>query len=397
MEKLLKMEETLHQRIVGQNEAISALSRAIRRSRAGLKSPLRPVGSFMFLGPTGVGKTEVARTLAEFLFGNERSMIRFDMSEYMEKHAVAKMIGSPPGYVGYEEGGLLTERIKRKPYSVVLLDEIEKAHPDVLNILLQVFEDGQITDAYGDTIDFKNSLLILTSNIGSSLIQKGPKLGFSGADTQVEYRNRRELVMREVKQAMSPEFLNRIDEIIVFDGLSDDDLLAIAKLMIRQLNEGLSHKGITLTMKDPVYRWLIATTCADRFLRRPAPSSRHSEAHRRRPVREPDSRHAAPPRGDRDFPGPGAPGVPGGPGNQHPSVRPAGPIPFTGPVRNARIARHADAWPMDRHGDARPFGLYERGMGPIRDDRENRRGRQRSHLHFRPAEPAFDQGGGRVR
>jgi len=264
MEKLLKMEEYLHRRIVGQNEAISALSRAIRRSRAGLKSPLRPVGSFMFLGPTGVGKTEVARSLAEFLFGNERSMIRFDMSEYMEKHAVAKMIGSPPGYVGYEEGGLLTERVKRKPYSVVLLDEIEKAHPDVLNILLQVFEDGQITDAYGDTIDFKNCLLIMTSNIGSSLIQKGPKLGFSGAEPQEEYRNRRELVMREVKQALSPEFLNRIDEIIVFDVLSDDDLLAIAKLMIRQLNEGLVHRGISLTLRDDVYRWLIETTCADR-------------------------------------------------------------------------------------------------------------------------------------
>src|SRR5262252_6928898 len=262
--KLLRIEAELHKRVISQRPAISALARAIRRSRAGLKSPLRPVGSFMFLGPTGVGKTEAARSLAEFLFGNERSMIRFDMSEYMEKHAVAKMIGSPPGYVGYEEGGLLTERVKRKPYSVILLDEIEKAHPDVLNILLQVFEDGQITDAYGDTIDFKNCLLIMTSNIGSSLIQKGPKLGFSGAEPQVEYRNRSELVMREVKQALSPEFLNRIDEIIVFDVLSDEDMLAIAKLMIRQLNEGLVHRGIALTMKDDVYRWLIETTCADR-------------------------------------------------------------------------------------------------------------------------------------
>ncbi len=264
LEKLLKMEDYLHRRIIGQNEAISALSRAIRRSRAGLKSPLRPVGSFMFLGPTGVGKTEVARSLAEFLFGNERSLIRFDMSEYMEKHAVAKMIGSPPGYVGYEEGGQLTERVKRKPYSVVLLDEIEKAHPDVLNILLQVFEDGQITDAYGDTIDFKNTLLIMTSNIGSSLIQKGEKLGFRGADAQEAYRNRRELVMREVKHSLSPEFLNRIDEIIVFDALADEDLLAIARLMIRRLNEGLAHRGITVTPRDEVYRWLIDTTCSDR-------------------------------------------------------------------------------------------------------------------------------------
>ncbi|HEU5180926.1 MAG TPA: AAA family ATPase, partial [Candidatus Polarisedimenticolia bacterium] len=207
------------------------------------------------------GKTELARQLAKVL---KIEFIRFDMSEYMEKHAVAKMIGSPPGYVGYEEGGLLTERVKRKPYSVVLLDEIEKAHPDVLNILLQVFEDGQVTDAYGDTIDFKNCLLIMTSNIGSSLIQKGPKLGFSGADSGEEYRSRRELVMREVKQSLSPEFLNRIDEIIVFDVLSDEDLLAIARLMIRQLNEGLAHKGITLAVMEEVYRWLIDTTCADR-------------------------------------------------------------------------------------------------------------------------------------
>jgi ATP-dependent Clp protease ATP-binding subunit ClpC len=259
-----KMEEYLHRRIVGQEEAISALSRAIRRSRAGLKSPLRPVGSFMFLGPTGVGKTEVARSLAEFLFGNERSLIRFDMSEYMEKHAVAKMIGSPPGYVGYEEGGQLTERVKRKPYSVVLLDEIEKAHPDVLNILLQVFEDGQVTDAYGDGVDFKNCLLILTSNIGSTLIQKGPKLGFRGSDFEEAYRTRKELVMREVKHALSPEFLNRIDEIIVFDALSDEDLLGIARLMIQRLNESLTHRGIALTLREEVYRWLIDTTCADR-------------------------------------------------------------------------------------------------------------------------------------
>jgi len=264
VEKLLKMEDYLHRRIIGQDEAISALSRAIRRSRAGLKSPLRPVGSFMFLGPTGVGKTEVARSLAEFLFGNERSLIRFDMSEYMEKHAVAKMIGSPPGYVGYEEGGQLTERVKRKPYSVVLLDEIEKAHPDVLNILLQVFEDGQITDAYGDTIDFKNTLLIMTSNIGSSLIQKGEKVGFRGADPQEACRTRKEMVMTEVKHALSPEFLNRIDEIIVFDALEDEDLLAIARLMIRRLNEGLAHRGISITLGDEVYRWLIDTTCSDR-------------------------------------------------------------------------------------------------------------------------------------
>jgi ATP-dependent Clp protease ATP-binding subunit ClpC len=174
------------------------------------------------------------------------------------------MIGSPPGYVGYEEGGQLTERVKRKPYSVVLLDEIEKAHPDVLNILLQVFEDGQITDAYGDTIDFKNALLIMTSNIGSSLIQKGAKLGFRGADPEEAYRTRKELVMREVKHSLSPEFLNRIDEIIVFDALGDEDLLAIARLMIRQMNEGLAQRGINVTPREEVYRWLIETTCGDR-------------------------------------------------------------------------------------------------------------------------------------
>src|SRR3989441_9301379 len=218
-EKLLNLEEHLHRRIVGQEPSISALARAIRRSRAGLKSPLRPVGSFIFLGPTGVGKTEVARTLAEFLFGNERALLRFDMSEYMEKHAIAKMIGSPPGYIGHEEGGQLTERVKRKPYSVILLDEIEKAHPDVLNILLQVLDDGMITDAYGDVVDFKNCIIIMTSNIGSSQVQKGGKMGFQAQSRSAAYRSRREMVMTEVKRTLSPEFINRIDEIIVFDAL----------------------------------------------------------------------------------------------------------------------------------------------------------------------------------
>jgi len=264
-ERLIRMEEFLHRRIVGQDEAISALARATRRQRAGLKNPLRPVGSFIFLGPTGVGKTEVAKGIAEFLFGDEKSLVRFDMSEYMEKHAIAKMIGSPPGYVGYEEGGQLTERVKRRPYSVILLDEIEKAHPDVLNVLLQVLEDGQITDAFGDTIDFKNGLVVMTSNIGSQLIQKGRSMGFrSPDDRQRDYRERRDLVLKEVKTVLNPEFINRVDEIIVFDALSDDDLLAIARLMISQLNASLADRGVRLTLTDEAYRWLIDKTCSDR-------------------------------------------------------------------------------------------------------------------------------------
>ncbi len=264
-DRLLHMEEALHRRIVGQDEAVRALARAIRRSRAGLKSPLRPVGSFIFLGPTGVGKTEVAKGVAEFLFGDEKALIRFDMSEYMEKHAIAKMIGSPPGYVGYEEGGQLTERVKRKPYSVILLDEIEKAHPDVLNILLQVMEDGQITDAFGDTIDFKNGLIVMTSNIGSQLIQKARSMGFRTPEVrEADYRERRDLVFKELKSSLNPEFINRVDEIIVFDALSDEDLLAITRLMIGQLNSSLAERGIRLMVTDEAYRWLIARTCGDR-------------------------------------------------------------------------------------------------------------------------------------
>jgi ATP-dependent Clp protease ATP-binding subunit ClpC len=264
-ERLLNMEEYLHQRIIGQDAAVVVLSRAVRRLRAGLKSPARPVGSFIFLGPTGVGKTEVAKGLAEFLFGDEKAIVRFDMSEYMEKHAIAKMIGSPPGYVGYEEGGQLTERIKRKPYSVLLLDEIEKAHPEVLNILLQVMEDGQITDAFGDTIDFKNALLVMTSNIGAHLLQKQGALGFRTPHVRdADYLSRKDLVLRELKTALNPEFINRVDEIIVFDALSDDNLLAISRLMIRQLNLSLAEKGIRITVTDDAYRWLIDKTCGDR-------------------------------------------------------------------------------------------------------------------------------------
>ncbi len=264
-DKLLQIETVLHERIVGQEVSISALARAIRRSRAGLSNPNRPIGSFVFLGPTGVGKTEVARTLAQFLFDTERSLVRFDMSEYMEKHAIAKLIGSPPGYVGHEEGGQLTEKIKRKPYSVILLDEIEKAHPDVLNILLQVLEDGMITDAYGTAVDFKNTIIIMTSNIGSNHVARmAGKLGFQTDDNKQQFKDRRDLVLNEVKRTLSPEFINRIDEIIVFDALTESELAQIARIMIRQLNQGLADREIVLQVTDEVCEWLVATTCHDR-------------------------------------------------------------------------------------------------------------------------------------
>jgi ATP-dependent Clp protease ATP-binding subunit ClpC len=263
-EKLLRMEEELHRRIVSQDGAISAVARAIRRTRAGLKSPSRPVGSFLFLGPTGVGKTEVARGLAAFLFGSERSLVRFDMSEYMEKHSVSKLIGSPPGYVGHEEGGQLTERVKRNPYCVVLLDEIEKAHPDTFNVLLQVFEDGHLTDGLGNTVDFKNTILIMTSNIGARFIEKKGRMGFASNQPREAERITNEMVMGEVKRTFNPEFLNRVDEVIIFDALTEEDLVRITRLLVDQLNVNLRQRGITISIRDDAVSWLLTKTLPDR-------------------------------------------------------------------------------------------------------------------------------------
>ena len=264
LNKLLRIEDELHKRIVSQDSAISALARAIRRSRAGLKPPGRPVGSFLFLGPTGVGKTEMARSLAAFLFNSERALIRFDMSEFMEKHSVSKLIGSPPGYVGYEEGGQLTERVRRSPYSLILLDEIEKAHPDIFNILLQVFEDGQLTDGLGNTVDFKNTIIIMTSNIGARYLERRSNLGFQSAAEGATNRKMSDLVMSEVKRLFNPEFLNRLDEVIIFNALNDNDLLQILDLLVNMMNQHLAQKNISLTLSPEAGKWILEKTCTDR-------------------------------------------------------------------------------------------------------------------------------------
>ncbi|MED3750618.1 ATP-dependent protease ATP-binding subunit ClpC [Geobacillus stearothermophilus] len=249
-ERLLKLEEILHSRVVGQDEAVKAVAKAVRRARAGLKDPKRPIGSFIFLGPTGVGKTELARALAEAMFGDEDALIRIDMSEYMEKHSTSRLIGSPPGYVGYEEGGQLTEKVRRKPYSVVLLDEMEKAHPDVFNILLQVLEDGRLTDSKGRTVDFRNTIIIMTSNVGADALKRNKYVGFNIQDGNQQYKDMKSKVMDELKKAFRPEFLNRIDEIIVFHSLEKDHLKQIVRLMADTLVKRLKEQDIDLELTE---------------------------------------------------------------------------------------------------------------------------------------------------
>jgi len=256
-EKFLKMEDVLHKRVIGQDEAISAIAHAVRRSRAGIKDPKRPIGSFIFLGPTGVGKTLVGRALAEFMFGNEDAVIQIDMSEYMEKFNVSRLVGAPPGYVGYEEGGQLTEKVRRRPYSVVLLDEIEKAHPDVFNILLQMLEEGRLTDSFGRKVDFKNTIIIMTSNIGAEMLKKQGSLGFKSQAEEVTYQQMKERLLDEVKRVFKPEFLNRVDDIIVFRSLTKEDLEKIVELEISEVESRLKEQNIKLELSKDAKDFLI--------------------------------------------------------------------------------------------------------------------------------------------
>ncbi|MCD6277952.1 ATP-dependent Clp protease ATP-binding subunit, partial [candidate division WOR-3 bacterium] len=256
-EKLLRMEEELKKRIVGQDEAIEVISRAIRRGRTGLKDPRKPIGSFLFLGPTGVGKTELARQLALFLFNSENSLIRLDMSEYMEKFNVSKLIGAPPGYVGYDEGGQLTEKVRRRPYSVVLLDEIEKAHPEVFNLLLQILDDGSLTDAYGRRVSFKNCVIIMTSNIGTRELMKGTAVGFRKEDREITYQKMKEYLLEEVKRVFNPEFVNRLDEVVVFRQLGKETMKRIVEILFEDIRERVKEKGFEISLTDEAKEFII--------------------------------------------------------------------------------------------------------------------------------------------
>ena len=258
-ERLLRLEEVIQERVVGQKEAVTAISKAVRRARVGLKDPNRPIGSFIFCGPTGVGKTELSNTLAEVMFGDRKSLIRIDMSEYMEKHSVSRLIGAPPGYVGYEEGGQLTEAVRRSPYSVILLDEIEKAHPDVFNILLQIMEDGKLTDSKGRTVNFKNTIIIMTSNVGAHDIKKQNSVGFINQRNieNTEFENMKKMIMEEVKKQFKPEFLNRIDEVIVFRKLVDNDILKIVNLMLNSTINKLKERKIIINLNEDSKKFLV--------------------------------------------------------------------------------------------------------------------------------------------
>ena len=269
-EKLLNLEKILHERVVGQEEAISALSKAIRRARVGLRDPKRPIGSFIFLGPTGVGKTELCKALAEAMFSDEKSIIRIDMSEYMEKHSVSRLIGAPPGYIGHDDGGQLTEAVRRKPYSIVLLDEIEKAHPDVFNILLQIMEDGRLTDSKGKLVDFKNTIIIMTSNIGAHTIKKQKSMGFAFEQSEnTEYEKMKENIMEELKKNFRPEFLNRIDDTIVFHKLNKDDMLSIVGLMLKSTSDRLKNNSVNIDFNENCKEFLLEKGIDENYGARP--------------------------------------------------------------------------------------------------------------------------------
>ena len=271
-EKLLHLEENLHKRIIGQDEAVSAVSRAIRRARAGLNEPNKPIGSFIFVGPTGVGKTDLAKALAEAMFGDERLMIRLDMSEYMEKHSVSKLIGAPPGYIGYDDaaGGQLSERVRRKPYSVVLFDEVEKAHPDVFNVLLQILDDGRLTDSKGRVVNFKNTIIIMTSNVGASRIKKMSNFGFaSGDEAEAGYDNMKDNINEALKEQFKPEFLNRLDDVIIFRKLTKEEAGAICRKIIDGLSERLKGRDITLKISDAAMDKLLDEGYNDMYGARP--------------------------------------------------------------------------------------------------------------------------------